>query len=93
MGRLLARRVEEDGHRPVVDERHLHVRGEDAGFDGQAVRPQGGTEMVIEVLAKVRGCGAGEAGDEGGAGDGDVCSAGTAGSGRAGNSGPCWNQL
>ncbi len=53
--------VEEDGHRPVVDERHLHVGGEDAGLDPQALAPQRGAEVLIEALSRLGGRGAGEA--------------------------------
>ena len=39
--------VEEDGDGSVVDEVHLHVSAEAAGFDPEAVL---GTEAVVEIV-------------------------------------------
>ena len=40
-------RIEKDGDGTVVDEVHLHVSAEAAGFDPEAVL---GTEAVVEIV-------------------------------------------
>ena len=49
--------VEEDGDRPVIHQRHLHVGAENARFNREALAPQHGAEMLIETLTLVRGRG------------------------------------
>src|SRR5690606_37260042 len=61
-GTLLPLRIEPDRHRAVIDQRNLHVGGEDAVGDRNAVAAKGFGKMLVEALAFVGRGGGGEAG-------------------------------
>ena len=54
-------RVEPDGHRPVIDERNLHVGAEDAVGHRHAVAGDGLRKMLVETPALIRRGGRGKA--------------------------------
>ena len=56
------RGVEEDGDGSVIHQRHLHVGGENPGFDGQALPAQNCAEVIIKPPALFRRRGFREAG-------------------------------
>src|SRR5690606_21019211 len=45
--------IEPDRHRPVIDQRDLHVGAEDAVGDRHALRGDSGRKMLVEALALV----------------------------------------